>query len=69
VADTNAIDLAYAVALQQVVADLQANFTDAQIYLFDNYNASVEIFTNPAKYGKNSINYTHYRSIPKSLLT
>jgi len=53
--DINAINRAYGVALQQVVTQLQANYTDSLIYLFDSYNASVEIFTNPATYGKNSI--------------
>jgi len=58
VADINAINKAYGIALQQVVAQLQANYTDSLIYLFDNYNASAEIFANPAKYGFTNTNQT-----------
>lgn len=55
VIDINNINRAYGAALQQVVTDLQASFGSdgTLIYYFDFYNATIEILTNPATYGKN----------------
>nr|XP_024386131.1 GDSL esterase/lipase At1g09390-like isoform X1 [Physcomitrium patens]PNR46603.1 hypothetical protein PHYPA_013722 [Physcomitrium patens] len=52
--DINAINRAYGAALQQALEDLRTSLggDGTQIFLMDNYNASIEIFTNPATYGK-----------------
>lgn len=51
--DINAINRAYGAALQQALEDLRTSLggDGTQIFLMDNYNASIEIFTNPATYG------------------
>jgi hypothetical protein len=57
----NSIDRAYGATLQQVVSQLQTSFggDGTQIYYMDNYNASIEIFSNPGAYGKNSLRSTN----------
>ncbi|KAG0555801.1 hypothetical protein M758_11G003400 [Ceratodon purpureus] len=51
--DINSINRAYGTALRQVVDQLRTSFSGdgTQIYYIDNYNASIEIYTNPGTYG------------------
>jgi len=63
----NAAFQAYNLLLNATVYELREKWPDANIFLFDYFEATYEVIKNPEKYGKNFINKT-IRSVIESAI-